>query len=205
MEDINLEIWESLCKRLSKSKTSTVDERHNEAAFFEYKTGNGLDGIFNYLTNQAKGNIHDKGIVEITTNSNSDEYLYGPKNLVDFDSDSYYDSKENPGPKIVCFDFKDHLIKVTHYSIKTINNTSYYLRNWVIETSDDGKDWTEIDRRTNCKDLNNPLVTKTFRVKKCNFVRYVRFKHEGPDWNGHNDISISAMEFFGYLISPDSK
>lgn len=68
-------------------------------------------GIMRYLTDKAGGNIHDKGVIEITSNSYQGDGNH-PKNLVDYQSiNNMYASKDQKDGHI-CFDFKDKQIQI---------------------------------------------------------------------------------------------
>jgi hypothetical protein len=69
------------------------------------------------LTTKCGGNVHDKGVVEITASSVSD--IACPQNAADLrDAYSYFCSRDEPLQRI-CFDFKTLRIEPTHYAIET--------------------------------------------------------------------------------------
>lgn len=178
---------------------------------FVHKNGNEFNGIMRYLTKQTGGNIHDNKTIEITTNANytSDH----PKNLVDYEENSEYNSgTPNFEPKI-CFDFKDRGIQLSNYSIKSYgsaagdgiktSNASGHLRNWVIEVSNDKQTWETIDRHNNDSTLNGSDIVATFNIcpKQTNFYRYIQLRSTGYSWYGRNryDIFFYFIEFYGKL------
>lgn len=174
--------------------------------FLGYQEGKEFDGIMNYLTKETGGNIHDNGTIEITSNSiNSDNISNHPKNLVDYQEDNLYCSKD-AGEAIICFDFKDKMIQLTNYSIKSYNcgkNWSH-LKNWVIEVSNNGNTWEEIDRHDDDKALNGENIIATFNITKPDgFYRFVRLRQTGPSWSkhstNHNLIVFPFIEFYGKL------
>lgn len=50
-----------------------------------------------------------------------------------------------------------NLVQLTDYSLKSYFNppNGVHIWNWVIECSNDGVHWDEVDRRTDCQTLNN--------------------------------------------------
>jgi hypothetical protein len=56
----------------------------------------------------------------------------------------------------LCYDFKDRRIIPSHYSIRTNYGPAnwQHLQNWVVEVSDRGEKWSEIDGRENNSELN---------------------------------------------------
>lgn len=206
LNDINLSIWKMICKRIiqtSPSKKVNQLRYHKEindnVKVFELKSKNELNGIFKYLSDQTKGNIHDKGIINVTTNSLNINHQ--PKNLVDLRNTDYFDTLKENGSKIVCFDFKNMKVKIKNYSIRSIYNPSYTLKSWFLEISNDGNKWTQIHKIKNSHDIKGDGSIVSFNVEedKSDFARFVRFRHEGPDWLGHNDISFDKIEFYGLL------
>jgi hypothetical protein len=101
-----------------------------------------FNGVISYLMVKCGGNVHDRGVVEITASSIlSIDY---PRNSADLGTDSYFKSEDESG-QWICLDFKALKIEPTHYTIQA--GYDDYLKSWVVEGSDDGASWTEIDRR----------------------------------------------------------
>jgi hypothetical protein len=85
------------------------------------------DGIVAHLARECGGNVHDRGIVEVTS---SKPYSKGPgyagKNITDMEADSFFcsDFRESEGKdKVeiphaknnwVCYDFKERRVVPTH-------------------------------------------------------------------------------------------
>jgi uncharacterized coiled-coil protein SlyX len=152
-----------------------------------------LGGIISYLTRKHGGNVHDKGIITITSKSVwADDPQYAPRNLADFTSDLYFNSRDEPG-QWICWDFHQLRVRPTRYTI-----TSGHLQSWVVASSLDGKAWTEIDRKKNNEDLRERPWTASFAVSKsaeCRFIRLTRGAHFG-----HNRLVLEAFEVFGTLL-----
>ena len=82
-----------------------------------------LDGIIAHLTLDFGGNVHDKGIVNVTASGVADNpytigYDYHPRNAVDFVTDAYYFSEDKRNGWI-CYDFKERRVIPTSYSVKS--------------------------------------------------------------------------------------
>ena len=168
------------------------------------KEGQEFDGIMRYLSKESGGNIHDNGTVEITTNSiyNNNTNSYHPKQLVDYNNDNRYDS-DNVSGVFVCFDFKKNRIQLSSYSIKSYSGgqNGAHLRNWVIEVSNDGNTWTEIDCHSNDSTLNHENAIGTFKISKesNDFYRFVRLRQTGYSWSNNYYIYLCFIEFYGKL------
>lgn len=216
--DITSEIWSSICNRLLRSKEVTekviLEGRYlkpmmskKKCKEFNAETGHEFEGMMRYLTNETKGNIHDTGAIEITTNSikNDNINAYHPKNLVDYQNNSHYYSKDEPGV-FVCFDFKSRRIQLSSYSIKTQSGgpNACHLKNWVMEVSNDNKSWDEIDCRSNDSTLNGSNNIGIFKINRqsTGFYRYIRLRQTGVCWFNDYRIYFPFIEFFGKIEEP---
>ena len=75
----------------------------------------------------------------------------------------------------------------------------------VLEVSNDGSSWTEIDRRDNNNDLNNSWATARFKVSKVpsESFRFFRLKETGQNhYLGCPCyyVIINSLEIFGTLF-----
>jgi hypothetical protein len=93
----------------------------------------------------------------------------------------------------------------THYTIRShfAGGTDYCnLRYWVIEGSNDGASWTELDRRDNEDRLHSANVIATFSVRQPAVVRMIRLRQTGKTFRNDDYIVMSSFEIFGDLIEP---
>lgn len=204
-------------KHKSKSKDKKKDKKKEEKEEedkkimnFEYNGHENFNGIMKYLYNQTHSNIHDNGTIEITSNSSDNSTSSGPRNLADFGKEQSFRSNKTDLTTL-CFDFKERSIQPTAYTIKScaahISTKGPFLRNWVIEVSNDNKEWTEIDQHSDDTSLKKSLTIVTFNVKEKvkKFYRYIRLRQTGNSWelNGTGKrIIIRGMEFFGKMKMP---
>lgn len=134
-----------------------------------------------------------------------------PKNLVDYESDNRYFPSGNSKGAFACFDFKDKMVQLSSYSIRSYNGSPnyYHLRNWAIEVSNDGQKCEEVDRHENEGKLNGRGFTGTFKISPENkeFYRFIRLIETGCCWhrNARYDGIFSMIEFFGKLKQPKNK
>jgi hypothetical protein len=155
-----------------------------------------VDGIISYLTKKHGGNVHEKGIVTITSKSVlNDAAQYALKNVADLASGSWFQSRDEPG-QWVCWDFGGMRVLPTHY---TINSFAYGLASWVIEGSVDGRSWTEIDRRQHNRDFTNG-GTASFATSRAAEFRFIRLTQTDQRYGyGDQILGLRAAEFFGTL------
>jgi hypothetical protein len=155
-----------------------------------------FNGVISHLTAKCDGNVHEKGIVEITASS-----VFGtnyPRNAVDFRDNGLCFSSEDEPDQLICLDFKTLRIEPTHYTIQT--GSENYLKSWAVEGSDDGASWTEIDRRENTNDLNSWRTAKTFVVSRSGSFERIRLRQTGRNHSGSNCLALEAFELFGRLL-----
>ena len=208
LHEMDSMMWEHLSMRLChdvafRQTDSTRKRYHRRETLIAYTGSNSLDGIIRHLSNACGGNVHDKGVVEITSGPpHSTLECNAAKNVADLTVDSYFYSDNSPN-QFVCYNFKDKTIIPTHYSIRSHyagNPGNHNWKSWVVETSTDGNVWTEVDRRENNGDLNEGNVTKTFPISVQKECRMFRIRQIGPNWAGANYVIFSSLEVFGTLI-----
>jgi hypothetical protein len=142
-ERINVPVWEALSRRLrlpfDSCSVFTPSATSSKSVDHPRKTAS-VDGIISYLTKKHRGNVHDKGIVTITSKSIS----YGALgNVADLKQWSYFSLVNEPG-QWICWDFHEMRVGPAHYVIHGVAVGN--LKSWVVESSLDGENWIEIDR-----------------------------------------------------------
>ncbi|OHT13811.1 hypothetical protein TRFO_15925 [Tritrichomonas foetus] len=192
-------IMMSLIKRLQKivkqHKRNPLRKISNEESY-EFKEGKSFDGIFAHLQKQWNKNVQDQKICKITTSSGD-----SPKGITDNTWNDCWYSKNEPNSWIR-FDFLDHAVSLTHYSLKTFigGPHSGHLKSWSLEGSNDGKIWKVMDQRDNTEDLNNRNNYYTYKCDDHGIYRYVRLKQTGKNHRGNDFLFLSNIEFFGAFI-----
>ena len=195
LKDVEVRFEDEMRKSIQKVSTHHVTE-------FGYNASRPLEGIIAYLTRTSHGNVHDKGIVNVTASS-----VYGsswdPKNAADLEVETPYYSSDEPDVWI-CYDFKGMSIVPTGYSIRSWSGRgpgSMHLKSWVIEVSKDGSQWTLVDRRVNNSDLNGRSLTQNFKITEpvSGKYRYIRLRQIGENHSHNYYVIISALEIFGTL------
>jgi hypothetical protein len=157
------------------------------------KTANSLEGMISYLTKKHGGNVHEKGIVTITSKSVwKDNSQFAPKNVADLASREYFSSKPGEG-QWICWDFCEMRARPTHYTMgKDLPGS------WIAEGSLDGKIWTELDRKIRTQDETKNLAS--FAVATPVECRFIRITHTGTADGGDTMLLLTAVEFFGTLF-----
>jgi hypothetical protein len=151
--------------------------------------------LISVLTQQHHGNVHDLGIVSVTSSGVNGRC--NAKHVVDFDNSMYCQTKNVPNSWI-CYDLKGKRMRVSHYSLRSRGDCNgYHPKNWTLEGSMDGENWIELDRRHDCGELVGLNRSATFSVSKGEFVQQIRLRQHGKDSNEANYLTVSAIELFG--------
>lgn len=154
-----------------------------------------FEGIISHFTDKYGGNVSKTKTIPISCSGT----IWNSASVVaDFDSTDFWVSDNSPGSWIA-FDFKEHLINMTAYTIRGDSTGS--LCNWVVEGSNNMVKWKEIDRHENCRDLNGLYAFKTYSVNNSLQYRYLRLRQTGPDINNENYLGLCCIEFFGSLTT----
>jgi hypothetical protein len=166
------------------------------------------EGVITYLAAKCGGNVHDKGVIEASSNSvHCDNLLYHARNAVDLQnhtSSSEFLTKNEPNSWI-CYDFKDMKMVFTHYSIIPVPygaNRSNHPRSWCIRVSMNGSEWTEVHRCDDNQELNGRNHIGTWSVYKRMTCRYIRFRQTGKNYYNNDFLRFSGFEVFGVLQEP---
>jgi hypothetical protein len=179
-ECIDHHFWESLFPRL-------ISRFGSGGTQFPLREAKSVDGIISYLTQKHGGNVHDKGIVTITSKSVRGDDV--PRNVADLTSPSQFRS-DHGFVQWICLDFHEIRVCPTHYTIKSAS-----LKSWLVESSLDGEAWTKIDRKTNNNDFK-----ASFAVSNSDECRFIRLTQTEQNRMWGYELGILAFELFGILF-----
>jgi hypothetical protein len=214
-------LWARLCDRLVLPVKAPIPRgRYSgvQGRVFAPDMGAPLKGIIAHLTAACGGNVHDKGVVTISASSvfNASSgggfggapgaSQYAPKNVADAQANSAFNSQAGPD-QWIAFDFQKQRIEPTDYAIRTFYpayNSGDSPLSWVIEVSDDGVSWVEVDRRTQNLDLKDRNCTKIFKIPKPTECRHLRLRQTGLNQQGSQNLCMAGFEVFGtlFIIEP---
>jgi hypothetical protein len=153
------------------------------------------NGIIAHLTKKCGGNVHRCGLVNITAKTVY-KSEWPPDHVAEFGARKFFNSVNEPD-QWLCYDFTVMRIRPTHYSIRAWGN--YNLRHWVIEGSDNGDEWVEMDRR-NSNELTGKQMC-TWQMAKPSDVRMVRIRQLGLNHSGDNYLEIGEFEIYGDILT----
>jgi hypothetical protein len=157
-----------------------------------------FSGLIAHLTSVCGGNVHERGLVEITCSSNSYNNCW---QVVNYDWNGYWYSS-NSANSWIQFDFKNREISLTHYTLKSDGESGNHLLQWTLAGSRDGQTWGSIDAR-DTQDLNGKFITKTYSCSVSSdgsrFYRYIRLTQTGKNSTGQDFLQLGNVEFFGRM------
>jgi hypothetical protein len=199
---MSLALWWMVCRRLVLSQRETSGNPRAVARPFDYDVSTPLEGIIAHLARKYGRNLHENGIVTVTTASpQTGDPMDSPENVLDLASTSAFYSANAPG-QWICFDFHEMKVTPTHYVIRScctgfVNGNN--LKSWVLEGSEDGESWVELDRRVKNRDLNAGGAIQAFAISTPKECRCLRLVQTQRNHGRTNTMIISAFEVFGTL------
>jgi hypothetical protein len=158
---------------------------------FPMNRATSLDGIISYLTKKHGGNVHEKGIVTLTSKSFCGDPVFALQHVADLTSEANFCSGNEPG-QWFCWDFGALRVFPTHYTLWTCP-----MKSWVIEVSMDGQAWTTVDRKAGVAVFAERWGTASFAVSNPDAGRYIRLLQTEKTKLGYDMLSLIAVEFFG--------
>ena len=183
-------------------KTEQPEPQEREIAYQEDREGQSppplfppkFDGIIAHLTLQFGGNLYDRRFVYVMGES------IQQRELVDLTSDDCCWVNDYIKEPWICYDFIRRRVMPTSYSIRL--HGSSQLKSWVIDVSNDGYTWTEIDRRVNNNDLKDRCGSAKFNIARAprEGFRFFRLRQIGEDPSGFKYLYLEALEIFGTLL-----
>jgi hypothetical protein len=158
--------------------------------------------LISHLTELCGGNVHAKGLVAISSSSNAYHQCW---DVVNYDWNNYWYTNSSPNSWIQ-FEFKDRLVSLSHYALKSDGHGDNHLLQWALQGSVDGNSWTDLDRR-NTQELNGNYVTKIFPCEQHessstpHFYRYIRLMQTGKESYGYDYLMLGNFECFGCMVN----
>lgn len=204
-EDITRDTWLSLTARLCEE---IKFEKKNEKKYMSKKmnsnfvkeilyTNQIFDGLLNYLKKQSS--IQNEVVI-----SYSSLQCGNPQQLLNYEDRGNYCYTKNEPDSWFCFEFKNHEIIPTNYTIGTQSGgpNCNHLKNWILEGSKDKVSWTKLDEEKNCSYLNGSCFYHTFPIQNENHqsFKYLRIHQTGQTWYNNYNLLIGCVEFYGQLV-----
>ena len=187
--------------RKEEEEKERIRKEEEEESSFKYNSSDPFNGILMHLNKKTNGNIQMNHTIDITSsNLSCGKY----ETLVDFENINGH-THISGNPKWLQFDLKGIKAQINSYLIKSAHtdedsHSIYYLKNWKIEISLDGNEWTTIDEKSNDSYLNGNYQMHLYELNQLSKpFRYIRIISNGGNWN-HEDFTIGKFELFGNII-----
>ena len=103
-----------------------------------------------------------------------------PEYALDRKGHSYMDTT-NTANSFYQFDLRKYRVAPTHYALMHDQNSSYQVRTWSLQGSNDGKDWTDVSRHKDDTSLKGTYGKHTFKVS-------------GGEPGGYRSASVSTRK-----------
>jgi hypothetical protein len=180
-------IWESLCNRLGQPTRPAIGPsalREEEGSFY---------GIISGLTAACGGNVHDQGIVTVSSSS----IVSGShSNVVDFSTGDALSTGSESHPWI-CYDFRDRIVRPTGASVLFGADMPSPLQDDLVsfEISSDGSGWTGRDLSRSGVSPRNPRLCLLSLPPVFPEGRFARLRI--TNGSGNRALSVVAWEIFG--------
>jgi hypothetical protein len=158
-----------------------------------------FDVILNFLSQRFGGHVHDIGVVIFSQSSY--DFGHEAKYLASPGTDKVFISKSGKA-QWFCLDFRDRKVRPTHYSLRSHSGDAY-LKSWIIEGSEDEKEWTELDRQMNTTSLKGKYREMAFEIANPVMFRYIRLASAGDNHNSNSLLCASGFELFGEILGDD--
>jgi hypothetical protein len=183
-------VWKKLLLRF---KVPQGAELPDEITFkFQQKP---FDGVFAFLTDLYQGNVHDRGIVKLTSNSG----LAGPalQSIVDFGSTSVV-TLPGTRPRIT-FDFNRQTLKLTAVALQSDLATRVMQPSALaFDGSNDNSHWTRISGGSPTSLSQAPRVW-IYHVQCPGAFKFIRITKPDAGWK------VRSIELFGTLSKTKPK
>ena len=212
IENINEGIWNQMKERLEQpieqqnqinqsNRYHLKELNQTNQQFKEFPKGSAdFDGIINYLRKQTNNQIENE--IKITASSIYDNNVntFGPYNSIQYENETYFATQNSPNSWI-CFEFKNHQIIPTHYTIRSRYEGYWAPIYYKIEVSNDNSTWYEIDKQNGGPFTNGQPATFTIPIdkNKQKEAKYIRLTQTGENSHGNDDLIFESIEFYGYL------
>jgi hypothetical protein len=124
--------------------------------------------------------------------------IFDAVNAANSRADSIFCTKDRPG-QWLCYTFLDRPRFVSAYVIESCpyEAGSVHPRSWALDGSNDGTEWTELDRRVENTVLNGASILGTFAIKRPGAFRQFRLCQTRPNHSGNHVFAVGYFDLCG--------
>ena len=102
-------------------------------------------------------------------------------------------------------DLLDRRLVPSHYALRSGNNNFHKLRNWELQASNDGQDWTTLRVHADDRSLSDqPMSVAAWPIDAGTIpgrsFRHFRILQTGKNSSGNNYLMCAGIELYGLLL-----
>ena len=160
---------------------------------------NSVNGIVSYFW---RFRMYD----EIKAIASSETSGYEKNNVLDITSPMYWaSSSHSTGIIWIGISFPHYTVKVSHYTIRQYTGAGSMPKSWILQGSNDGNSWYDIEYRTSDGYCHMGTILDTFEVPEANQSYYQQYRLYKNGWSClHYDYwRLAGIELFGNIYSYD--
>jgi hypothetical protein len=161
-----------------------------------YDPSTPMQGIIGHLSRICGRHVADANVVQVVANNPNN--VKGPaRNAANFNSGEKFCSANLPD-QWLCYIFTDSVVCPTNYAVRAVSSLRGHPRQWVIEGSNDGTSWIELDSQF---DINRKEAIVAFKIARPQAIRMIRLRQTGLNWESNDVLQLSWFELYGKLVA----
>lgn len=187
--------------KLGESKYTTdksmIFKRMLIPSAYYHSDGNDFLGILHFYRTEQPLTPHGDPSVNVTASST---FHGSPQSIVSGKTDDWFGTMEAAGSYVIVKLNWDKAT-LTGYSLMTHKESGKgHMNNWSLSGSNDGENWTVIDKQVFNSVLNSPGKSAYFEIKDCKEgYKYFMLTQDRANPLGYFALSITQIELFGTL------
>jgi hypothetical protein len=156
------------------------------------------EGIIAFISRVIDPPITKSDVFTVATSDTTDSPPFESANICCAESRLSFCSIDAPN-QWISYKFQGLSIQPSTYLLRSgsFPMNSAHPQSWLLEGSNDGMHWTELDSRQDNHDLNGPNLTAIFTIKKPGHFSQFRLQQTIPNHCGNNSLAISFFDIFG--------
>lgn len=187
-----------------KTEPETKSEKTNQQRrIVTVESGSGsFNGIIAYIERKHNVPITSKAGQKLIKAVASSNLRGQPQHVLKANWTDYFYTMNRPNSWFE-LDMKNHLVALTHYTLKSNPIGGNCFRSWIIQGSNNHSQWEVLDQR-DTTDLIGGNRVKTYSVQQSTgtFYRYIRMTQTGKTSDDQDYLNLSGIEIFGQLSEP---
>ena len=174
------------------------------SVLLQFVTPFDTNGVLHHIStaggSRAYVNPHDSGDVIVSITNPHDGTCCAPERFVQHQSDGKYNWTDGVADSSMSVDLgADRSVVPSHYCLR---NSNYYcaLRNWELQGSNDGAEWSTLKQHQNDKSFSDEACSvAAWPVQTEQAFRHFRIQQTGPNSKNHHHLNCTGFELYGEL------